>query len=254
MARKRIGTRLRNIAEAALQDVEDRIVLETRDIIGKSTAAEVEDIFQTLGGRVKRQRTTAQGVLGMMAAEPEMAMEGAMDITDRQLALAGHGVQTYAEDHDTLVTNTQVARGTWVQLNLAKHQALLVQRVRVTLPDHATGTMALGLRWGRPASAIGTGAPGHVSPGVQFDFPEASLGLDSGSSAHQVHALSNLSFEWRSTYEVLTREVDLKPNFILIRSYCVVVGGGGGIGMAPHINLFGKIVSLNFGNILNVRS
>lgn len=205
--------------------------------------------------RALDQARSQVGIMAMMGAEPEQAMEGALNPVDRQLALSGHNIQTYADDHDTVVTNVSVARGSWVQLNLAKHQAMLVQRVRIVLPGHEETEVAVGLRWGRPAGAVGTGAPGHASPGVQFDFPEAHDGLGVATSTHQVHAISDVSFEWNDIQRAdpSTHSIDFRPNFVLIRSYCVVVGGTGGIGVAPHINLFGKIVNLNFGNILTVK-
>ncbi len=256
MARKRIGTRLRNIAEAALQDVEDKIVSETRDLIGKSTAAQVEDIFEVLGGPSSRRRTSPAGVLGMMAADPSQMMEAGLDPAERQLALAGHGVQRY----DELVPMQPIGlqpRATWIQLNLAKHQALLVQRIRVQMNPTTLQQMCVGLRWGRPAQAIGTGAPGHLSPGVEFTMPAYTGVTDT------IHATQHLSdVSWTSNRgtsggialmaDGANQEVNLAPNFVLIRSYCVIVGGAG-VAVNPYINFFGKIVNLNFGNVLSVR-
>ncbi len=249
--RKRIGTRLKNIGEALLGDVEDKAEKAIESFIGKRTADQLEGLLPGPGPIRKRPRPA--GILAMMAAEPSMAMEGAMDPIDRQLALGGHGVQQYEEAFNLFPTTSR-ALGVWVQLNLAKHQALLVQRIRMTLNvvPPANPHMALGLRWGRPAGAIGTGAPGHLSPGQQFTWPDPSGATDGISRCLDI---SDIGFMWGSVGGDYTQEINLAPNFALIRSYCVVIGTASGANATfPHINLYGKIVNLNFTNILTVKN
>jgi len=260
MARKRAGTFLRNIAEAALQDAEDKIKQEAESLLGKRTARVIENIFPESSAR-GAARPRPAGVLAMMAAEPGMMLDAALDPQERQSAIAGHGMQHYQETFDEREMDTNLATGVWVQLNLAKHQALLVQRIRISNRATLASNTLIGLRWGRPAGAIGTGAPGHESPGQKITWPRVgNFNALNDNSSLQAQSISDISFVWNTVVGATggyanpaTQELDLRPNYVLIRSYCLVMGGTAGVPNDPYINLFGKIVNLDFSNILTVR-
>lgn len=198
------------------------------------------------------------GMLAMMGAEPSLMMEAALDPIDRQLALGGHNLQVYDEQMLNQTPLAANAVGEWHQLNLSKNQALLVQRIRV-VNVMGQNDSVIGLKWGRPAQAIGRGAPGHLSPGLPFTFP--AVGTDFGlGSVLQAQQVSDIAFVWQRAVvagvanmsDPSVQEVDLRPNFVLIRSYSIVVGGAVAANF-PHIKLFGKVVNLDFGNVLSVR-
>ncbi len=213
--------------------------------------------FAAAEGFVGIKKMRPAGILAMMTAEPGMMMEAGMDPIDRQLALQGHNIQQYSELVNMQASGFQ-PRAVWVQLNLAKHQALLVQRIRVTTNGTTLQQLTVGLRWGRPAAPLGTGAPGHLSAGIEFDLPLQSGVTD---AQHAVMQMADVTFTSdRATSggtaiqaDPSIQEVNLAPNFVLIRSYTIMIGGSG-IASDPFVNFFGKIVNLDFGNILSVRS
>ncbi len=254
------GALVEDAIEAGLAAAKSEAVKLATDIGGKALRSGKRKLGTFIQRPQRAKQVRPAGLLAMMGAEPGMMMEAALDPAERQLAIAGHGIQEYSEQFNMIATGTAVV-GEWVQLNLAKHQALLVQRIRVWNSPKSLGSSAVGIRWGRPSQAIGTGAPGHLSPGQLFTLPiqgDEFAGVSSGSEF--VRHLSDVSFMWdRGTAggvpfaaDPSTQEIDLRPNFVLIRSYTLITGGLANP-VHPYINLFGKIVNLDFGNILSVK-
>jgi len=202
--------------------------------------------------RLKRRRGN---VTAMMTAEPSKLMEAAATDLQEQ----PRNIQTYDEEGPTFATVTGIITGSWVQLNLSKEQAMLVERIRCCQPSFQTGQSAVGFKWGRPAGAIGRGAPGHLSPGQIYTLPVQ--GGPSTDAVQQLRAFSDVHFEWNwgtsggniVASDPTIQEIDLKPNFVLIRSYSIVVAGTNGQTHTPYVNFYGRIVNLHYPRILSVR-
>ncbi len=255
------GALVEDAIEAGLAAAKSEAVKVATDIGGKALRTGKRKLGTFIQRSQRSKVAKPAGILAMMGAEPGMMMEAAMDPADRQLAIAGHGIQEYSEQFNMISSGTDVV-GEWVQLNLAKHQALLVQRIRVWNAPTSLGASSVGLKWGRPAGAIGRGAPGHLSPGQQFTLPRVGDEFRTvGGGDDHVRHMADIGFTWsRGTSggvpfaaDPSTQEIDLRPNFVLIRSYTVLIGGLANP-MHPYINLFGKIVNLDFSNVLSVRT
>lgn len=262
MARRAVGALIEDAVEAGVS----AIVHEVEHLAGEGVASASRSLKRAFGSIAQRPQATKvqklahadpAGVLAMMGAEPGLMMEGAAGASELALANVGHHVQVYDERFPQTVFVTGHVHGMWVQLNLNKNQALLVQRIRCTANPGNVQSSAIGLKWGRPAAALGTGAPGHLSPGVEFNMPAESGQVENMS---ELQSKADVSFMWRQgsfgglnqAMDESTQEVDLKPNFVLIRSYVLLTAGLGGFAAVPYINLYGKIVDLDFHNVLTV--
>lgn len=185
--------------------------------------------------------------------EPQVGLAGAVDPSD--FISASREIKEFQRKTSTQGTlgGAGVIHAMWYTWNLPPEHALLIERVRCWVQGDWTTSknMILGIRWGRPTTPVGKGAQPHPSPGVRRTA--GYIGTGGGGTLpeiHNVYESCDLSFIWpgsnmNNISDPFIKEIDLKPNYTIARSYTLFYAGSSLSGGRPHVKFFGRVVRTN---------